>query len=201
MPVQALALNCTLKASPAETSTGVLLSQLCEALEANGVTTTTVRVADHDVKPGVTSDEGAGDEWPAIRQQILDAQILVIGTPIWLGHPSSICQRVLERLDAFIGEEDDQGRIISTDRVAILATVGNEDGAHHVAAEVYQALVDVGFTIPANGQVYWVGEAMGSVDYKDLDKPPEKVAQTIEDVARHGAHLARVLAASPYPPG
>src|SRR6185503_5408787 len=103
MPVQALALNCTLKPSPAETSTGVLLSQLCEALEVNDVTTTTVRVADHDVKPGVTSDEGAGDEWPAIRQQILDAQILVIGTPIWLGHPSSICQRVLERLDAFIG--------------------------------------------------------------------------------------------------
>jgi multimeric flavodoxin WrbA len=117
VPLRALALNCTLKPSPAETSTGVLLSQLCDALEDHDVSTTTVRVVDHDVKPGVSSDEGKGDEWPAIREQILAAQILVIGTPIWLGHPSSVCQ------------------------------------------------------------------------------------QTVQDVARHGAHLARVLAASPYPPG
>ena len=83
----------------------------------------------------------------------------------------------------------------------MLATVGNEDGAHHVAAEVFQGLVDVGFTIPANGQVYWVGEAMGSVDYKDLDEPPEKVAQTTKDVARHAAHLAGLLAGAGYPAG
>ena len=107
----------------------------------------------------------------------------MIGTPIWLGHPSSICQRVLERLDAFIGEEDDQGRIISTDRVAILATVGNEDGAHHVAAEVYQALVDVGFTIPANGQVYWVGRGHGQ---RRLQGPRQAAGEGGADDRRRG---------------
>ena len=201
MRLKALALNCTLKASPDESSTARLLSQLCAQLEEHGVSTTTVRVVDHDVKAGVTSDEGDGDEWPAIRRQILDAQILVLGTPIWLGHPSSVCQRVLERMDALLGEEDDQGRMITFDRVAVVAAVGNEDGAHHVGAELFQGLVDLGFTVPPSAQVYWVGEAMGSVDYKDLDEPPEKVVQTTKDVARHAAHLAGLLAGAPYPPG
>jgi multimeric flavodoxin WrbA len=199
--LKALAINCTLKPSPAESSCGVLLAQVCAAFEEHDVATTTIRAVDHDIKPGVRSDEGPGDEWPDIRQQMLDARILVLGTPIWLGHPSSVCQRVLERMDAFLGEEDDQGRMITLDRVAVVVTVGNEDGAHHVGAELYQGLVDVGFTAPPSAQVYWVGEAMGSVDYKDLDGPPEKVAQTTKDVARHAAHLARLLAGSGYPTG
>jgi hypothetical protein len=102
-------------------------------------------------------------------------------------------------MDAFISETDDGGRLISMDKVAVLATVGNEDGAHAVAAVTYQALSDVGFTIPANGQAYWVGEAMGATDYQDLDKPPEKVTQTVTDVARNAAHLARLLQENPYP--
>jgi multimeric flavodoxin WrbA len=200
-PLKALAVNCTLKPSPADSSCDLLLSQVCARFEEQGVSTTTVRAVDFDIKPGVRSDEGPGDQWPGIRQQILDAQILVLGTPIWLGHPSSVCQRVLERLDAMLGEQDDDGRLILTDRVAAVVTVGNEDGAHHVAAELYQALVDVGFSVPPSAQVYWVGEAMGGVDYKDLDEVPEKVGQTMRDVARQATHLARVLQASPYPPG
>ncbi len=201
MALRAVAFNCTLKPSPAATSTGLLLSQLCEQLETHDVTTTTIRAVDHDIKPGVRSDEGPGDAWPDIREQILDAQIVVIATPVWLGHPSSVCQRVLERMDAFLGETDDDGRMVTFDKVAVVVTVGNEDGANHVGAEVYQAMVDVGFTVPPSAQVYWVGEAMGSVDYKDLDEPPEKVAQTTKDVARHAAHLAGLLQGSPYPPG
>ncbi|MCR8526253.1 hypothetical protein WB334_25290, partial [Escherichia coli] len=98
-----------------------------------------------------------------------------------------------------LGEEDDQGRIIAYDRVAIVATVGNEDGAHNVAAQAYQALSDVGFSIPPNAQAYWVGEAMGSTDFNDLDQIPEKVQQTVTDVARNAAHLARALRGAPYP--
>ncbi len=198
-PLTALALSCTLKPSPTDSSTDLLCRQVLDALSGHGVEGSLVRVVDHDVRPGVTSDEGDGDEWPQLRQRVVDADILVLGTPIWMGHPSSVCQRVLERLDAFLGEEDETGRMPSLDTVATVVTVGNEDGAHHVASQLYQALVDVGFTVPPSGQVYWVGEAMGSVDYQDLDEIPEKVAQTAADVARHATHLARVLKANPYP--
>jgi len=199
--ISAVLLNCTLKSSTGEaSSTDRLLGEVGAQLRANDVTIDgPIRLADHDVKPGVTSDEHGGDEWPGIRQRILDAQILVLGTPIWLGHPSSLAQRVLERLDAFLGEKDDRGRMISYDRVALVAVVGNEDGAHHVSAQLFQGLNDVGFTIPANGVTYWVGEAMQSTDYKDLDKTPDKVAAATATAARNAAHLARLLASTSYP--
>jgi multimeric flavodoxin WrbA len=199
MTLRALALSCTLQASPAASSTDLLARQLLDALADHDVEGTLVRAVDHDIRPGVSSDEGDGDAWPPLRQQVLDADILVLATPIWLGHPSSVCQRVLERMDAFLGETDDAGRMPTFDKVAVVGTVGNEDGAHHVGAELYQALVDVGFTVPPSAQAYWVGEAMGSTDYKDLDEVPEAVGRTITDVARHAAHLARLLKGAPYP--
>jgi multimeric flavodoxin WrbA len=200
--LSALALNCSLKGGTEESSTDVLLGEVIAELRRNDVECPPpVRVANLDIKPGVTSDEGDGDEWPGLRRSVLDADILLMGTPIWLGQPSSVAKRVLERMDAFLGEEDDDGRMISYDRVAIVAVVGNEDGAHHVAAELYQALVDVGYTVPASGSTYWVGEAMGGIDYKDLDPRPAKVRSQNALVARHAAHLARVLKANGYPPG
>jgi len=198
-PLRALAVNCTLKASPTASSCERLLGLIAEALDEHAVTTTTIRAVDVTISPGVSSDEGDGDEWPSIRSQILDSQILIVGTPIWLGNPSSVCRRVLERLDAFLGETDDEGRMISADRVGVAATVGNEDGAHNVSAQVSQALGDVGFTIPAGGHAYWVGEAMGSVDFKDLDEVPDAVTETIATLARNTAHLARLLAGDGYP--
>jgi multimeric flavodoxin WrbA len=196
----AFAVNCSLKASTELSSTDKLLGEVLAALGSHGVSTTgTVRIGDRNVRPGVSSDEGDGDEWPAVRQQILDADIFVLGTPIWMGHPSSHAQRVLERLDAFLGETDSSGRIVSLDRVAIVAVVGNEDGAHHVAAELFQALSDVGFTIPAGGMTYWVGEAMHKTDYKDLPSGSDKTNQATKAAAVNAAHLARLLRATPYP--
>jgi multimeric flavodoxin WrbA len=200
--LRALPLNCTLKPSPGQSSTDVLLAELSDALRKEGVDVAEpVRVVDLDIKPGVTSDEGAGDAWPELRRRVLDADILVLGTPVWMGQPSSVAKRVLERLDAFLSETDDEGRMISYDKVAVAAIVGNEDGAHHISAELFQALDDVGFTIPAGGVTYWVGEAMGSADYKDLDPKPEKVLSTTATVARNAAHLAGLLAEHPYPAG
>ncbi len=198
--MRAIALNCTLKASDKPSSTELLLGQVLAELGKHGVTGEIVRLADHDVKPGVTSDEGPGDAWPGIRQKILAADILVVGTPIWMGQPSSVCKRTLERMDAFLGETDDQGRMVSFGKVAVVAVVGNEDGAHHTCAELFQALNDVGFTIPATAGTYWVGEAMHKTDYRDLEKTPEKVAQTTAMVARNAAHLARLLKERPFPP-
>ncbi|MDZ7873313.1 MAG: flavodoxin family protein [Rhizobium sp.] len=201
MKLKAIALNGTLKRSGGDrSSTDMMLGMLASAMAKEEVETETIRLADHDILPGVTSDEGPGDAWPAIREKILAADILIVGTPIWLGQPSSVCKRALERMDAFLSEKDDQGRMVSYGRVAAVAVVGNEDGAHHVSAEVYQALNDVGFTIPANAVAYWVGEAMGSTDFKDMDPVPEVVTTTVDMVARNTVHLARLLSAKPYPP-
>lgn len=199
---KAIGINCTLKAGSAPSSTEVLVGQVLDQLAAEGVEVAgpPVRVVDHDVRPGVTSDEGDGDEWPDLRRRILAADILVFGTPIWLGQPSSVAKRVTERMDAFLGETDDGGRMPSYGKVAVVAVVGNEDGAHHVSAELYQALSDVGYTIPANGTTYWVGEAMQSTDFNDLEKVPEAVASATAQVARNAAHLARLLRADGYPP-
>ena len=196
----AFALNCSLKSSTEASSTDKLLGEVLAALESYGVSAAEpVRSADRNILPGVSSDEGDGDEWPALRQQILDADIFVLGTPIWMGHPSSHAQRVLERLDAFLGETDSDGRMVSLDRVAVVAVVGNEDGAHHVAAELFQGLSDVGFTIPAGGMTYWVGEAMHKTDYKDLPSGSDKTTQTTTTAAANAAHLAWLLADKPYP--
>ena len=130
---------------------------------------------------------------------MLDAHILVLTTPIWMGQPASVCKMVLERLDAEIAETDDEGRMLTFGKVAVVGVVGNEDGAHHVVAECLQALNDVGFSAPANGATYWVGEAMQGVDYQDLDETPEKTASHHATAARNAAHLARLLRDDPYP--
>jgi len=197
--LRALVLNCTLKPSPSESSTDLLAQQVLDALAPYDVTAETIRVVDHDVKPGVEADMGDGDAWPLIRGRVLASDILVFATPTWVGHMSSVAQRVIERLDAEISETDDAGRPILAGKVAVVAVVGNEDGAHAIIADAFQGLNDVGFNVPSQGGVYWNGEAMQSTDYKDLDETPEKVATTTETLARHAAHLATLLKERPFP--
>jgi len=195
-PLNSFALNCSLKASKSEekSSTDKILSDLGAALEAHDVKAAKpLRAADYEIKPGVLSDMGNGDEWPGLRERILEADIFLLGLPIWMGQPSSIAKRVLERMDAFLSETDDRGRMPVAGKVALVAIVGNEDGAHHCHAACFQALNDVGFTIPANAGIYWVGEAMGSLNYVDLPGTPEKVIETLKMAASNAAHLARAL--------
>ncbi|GAA5046721.1 flavodoxin family protein [Nocardia callitridis] len=197
--LNAVALICTLKKSPAESSSEVIARQVLDALGTHGVEGSTVRVADFDVLPGITADEGEGDQWPTLRERIVAADILLIATPTWLGHMSSVAQRVLERLDAELSITDDAGRPGLVDKVATAAVVGNEDGAHKIVADLFQGLNDMGFSIPAQGCTYWNDQAMGSTDYKDLDSVPDPVASTTAALARNAAHLARVLTGKPYP--
>lgn len=201
MPLRAVAINCSLKSDPAQpSSTDAMIGLIAEALQRHDITLTeTIRLARHNILPGVRSDEGDGDDWPDIRRRILAADILIFGTPIWLGHMSSIAMRALERMDAFLGETDDHGRMPSFSKVAVAAIVGNEDGAHNVTASLFQALNDVGWTVPAGAACYWVGEALGSIDFKDLPEQPEKIRQTAEMLAANAAHLARLLKDQPYP--
>ena len=202
MTLTAIALNCSLKPKGGDetSSTDRMIALLGDALAAHDVRLTeTIRVVDHEVKPGVTSDEGEGDAWPALRRRILAADILIFGTPIWLGQMSSVAKRVTERMDAFLGETDDEGRMPSFGKVAILAIVGNEDGAHGITAYLGQALLDTGWTLPASPACYWVGEAMGKTDFKELDEVPDKIAQTAAMTASNAAHLARLLKRQAYP--
>jgi len=198
-PLRALALVCSLKSSPAPSSSDLIARQLLDELGTHGVTGDVVRVVDHDVKPGVELDMGEGDAWPGIREQLMAADILIVSTPTWVGHMSSVAQRVLERLDAELSETDESGRPLVTGKVAVTAVVGNEDGAHKITADLMQGLDDIGFTIPAQGGTYWNDVAMGSRDYNDLDETPEAVASTNKTLAENAAHLARLLTGSPYP--
>jgi multimeric flavodoxin WrbA len=201
MPLKALALNGTLKPSSTKdkSSTDKMLQLIADEFSAHDVQTEILRLADYDIKPGVTSDEGDGDAWPEIRGKILAADILVVGTPIWLGQPSSVCKRAVERMDAFLEETDDNGRMVSYGKVAAVAVVGNEDGAHHVSAELFQAMNDVGFTLAANAVSYWVGEAMANKNFADFKKPPETVTTMVSMLARNTVHLATLLKHKQYP--
>ena len=201
MTLKAAAINATLKGGGGESSsTDAMIDLVAEALAKLGVTIgDTVRLADHDIKPGVSSDEGKGDEWPAVRARIVAADILIFGTPIWMGQPSSIAKRVMERMDAFLGETDDQGRTPAYGKVVLFAIVGNEDGAHCSTAMMAQALNDVGWTLAPASACYWVGEAMGKVDFKDLDAVPTKVRDTAAMAAANAVHLATYLKHRPFP--
>jgi multimeric flavodoxin WrbA len=196
----ALVLGCTLNRSPKDSSSELIGSHILGEMQGLGVTGEVVRVVDHDVRFGVSTDEGDGDEWPSIREKMLAADILVLSTPIWLGQPSSVAKMVLERLDAELSETDDEGRLLTYGKVALLGVVGNEDGAHHVVAECLQALNDTGFSVAPNSGTYWVGEAMQGVDYQDHDETPESTAAATKSAAANAVHLARLLKQSPYPP-
>lgn len=197
--VRVVGLVCSLKPSPSPSSSQAMAEHVFTHLRAAGAQCELVRCVDFHIAPGVEIDMGDSDQWPQIREKILDADILLLSTPIWLGHPSSVTQRVLERLDADLSTTDEQGRPAIVGKVALVSVVGNEDGAHKVVADVFQGLNDVGFSIAAQGCTYWTGPAMGSQDFNDLDEIPEQVSSTTAAAARNAVHLARLLKKSHYP--
>lgn len=109
-PLRALSLVCSLKRTGENSSTEILTNQVAEVLSHDGVHCESIRCVDYDIHPGVGQDMGNGDQWPQLRDKVLGADIVVMGTPTWLGHMSSVAQRVLERLDAELSETDEEGR-------------------------------------------------------------------------------------------
>jgi multimeric flavodoxin WrbA len=197
--MRALLLNCTLKPSPAESNTEALARVVLDALAQRGIDTESVRVVDHDVRPGVESDMGDGDEWPAIRSKVLAAEILVFASPTWLGRPSSVAQRVLERMDAMLAERDEDGRPVAYNRVAGVVVTGNEDGAHHVISEIAGGLIDIGFTIPGQAWTYWNKGPGPGDSYLDSDEGKDWSHSTGRAAAANLAAAARALAERPLP--
>ena len=198
--MRALVLNCALKASPAASNTEALARVVIEALEGQGVTTGLVRVADYDVRPGVSSDEGDGDQWPRLQAKVLESEILVMASPTWLGTMSSVAKRVLERMDAMISETDHQGRPVAYNHVAGVIVTGNEDGAHHVINEIAGALGDIGFTIPGQAWTCWNKGPGPGPSYTETDEGHEWSASTGEAAAGNLVAVAHALQATPMPP-
>jgi multimeric flavodoxin WrbA len=197
--MRALILNCTLKSSPEPSNTEALLDVVAEALRSHDVDVDVVRVVDHVVKPGVTNDEGGGDEWPTILSFVRNSEILVVATPTWLGQPSSVAKRVLERMDALISETGDDGVPFAFNRVGGIVVTGNEDGAHHVIAEVAQALIDIGYTVPGQSWTYWnMGPGPGP-SYLETDHKHDWSERTGRTAAANLAAVARALQANPIP--
>jgi multimeric flavodoxin WrbA len=197
--MRALILNCALKARPEPSNGDALLDVVAAAMRGDGIDVDVVRVVDHDVRLGVTDDEGDGDEWPTILETLRRAEILVIATPTWLGQPLSIAQRVLERMDALISETDDRGRPFAYNRVGGIVVTGNEDGAHHVIAEVAQSLIAMGYTVPGQAWTYWnMGPGPG-VSYLETDHEHAWSERTGRTAAANLVAVARALADGPMP--
>ena len=167
--MKALIINCTLKPSPAFSNTNALAKKAEDQLNENGITTELIRLVDYEVKPGNSTNMGDGDEWPVILDKIKACDILIIATPIWMGHLASTAQRVIERLDAIFHEEGftdkENGQYFTYNKVAGCLITGNEDGAHSCAAQVLWSMQELGFTIPPNVNAYWVGLAGAGKDY------------------------------------
>ncbi|MEE1751558.1 flavodoxin family protein [Streptomyces sp. SP18CS02] len=195
--MKALVINCTLKTSPEPSNTHALAKVVADRLETYGVEVHFARAVDLDIKPGVTSDAGEGDQWPGVHSALLESEILIMASPTWLGRPSSVAQRVLERMDAMLSETDDDGRPVAYNRVAGVVVTGNEDGAHHVISEISGALGDIGYTIPGQAWTYWhLGPGAGP-DYLDDERGHDWAHKTGRAMAANLYGTARALQENP----
>lgn len=198
--MKALLLNGTLKRSPEPSSTGALNEYVGGRLAALGVEVEHVRLADHVIEPGVVSEAVSdGDEWPELHRRTLAADIIVFGTPTWLGQPSSVIKRGLERMDALLSETSEDGTPAAFNKVAGFVVVGNEDGAHHCIAEMAGAAIDIGFAVPGQAWTYWnQGPGPGDEEYLTTDDR-DWTHSTGDAMAHVLFHTATALAATPIP--
>ncbi|RYG23415.1 hypothetical protein EON82_14090 [bacterium] len=197
---RALLINCSLKPEGEPSSTQAMLDKVAGVLKANDVKCEFVRAVDAGIKFGVDTNMGKGDGWPKIHKKILAADMLVIGTPIWLGQRCAVCQMVLERMDAMLNETNGQGQMPLYGKVAGICVVGNEDGAQHVGASVLYNLMQIGATIPPNAEAYWIGPAGGQDDFVDVALDDEYVKSLVDYLGNNLVHVARSLRATPIPP-
>ncbi|WNM24796.1 flavodoxin family protein [Demequina capsici] len=173
--LKAVYVNCTLKPSPEVSHTQGLMDESIAIMRAQGVDVDVIRAVDHDIRPGVYPDmreavPGGGqdaDDWPALAERVLAADILVLGTPLWLGDKSSIATRVIERLYGMSGALNDRGQYLYYGRAAGVIVTGNEDGVKHVAMNVLYSLQHLGYVIPPNADAGWIGAIGPGPSYLD----------------------------------
>ena len=202
--LRALFINCTLKPSPQPSHTAALMSVSQTIMEKQGVTVEAVRALDYDLAPGVQPDMTEHgfdrDDWPELYQEVQAADILVLGTPIWLGERSSVCTRVIERLYAQSGQLNDEGQYVYYGKVGGCLVTGNEDGVKHVAMGVLYSLQHLGYTIPPQADAGWIGEVGPGPSYGDTRKDGSRVGFDNDFTQRNTTfmtwnllHFARLL--------
>ncbi len=198
--LSAVFINTSLKRSSETSHTQTLMDVAIAIMEAQGVKTTTLRAADLDIPPGVQPDMTEhgwdSDGWPAVQKQVMDANILVIGTPIWLGDKSSICTRVIERLYGYSGKLNDKGQWAYYGRVGGCIVTGNEDGIKHCAMNILYSLQHLGYVIPPQADAGWIGEAGPGPSYGDDGKvglDNEFTQRNTTFMAWNLMHMARML--------
>lgn len=171
--LKAMFVNCTLKRSPALSHTEGLMKLSQNIMKAEGVTVDTLRLVDHDVAVGIYPDMKEygweSDEWPELFKRIFEADILVVGTPIWLGERSSEATKLIERLYGMSGMLNDKGQYLYYGKVGGCVITGNEDGAKHCAMGILYALQHLGYSIPPQADCGWLGEIGPGPSYLDKE--------------------------------
>ncbi len=192
--MDALFINCTLKPTPQRSHTASLMKYVAEIMQAEGVGVEHVRALDYLLAPGVQPDMTEHgfdrDEWPALYERVQRADILVIGTPIWLGERSSVCTRLIERLYAQSADTNENGQYVYYGKVGGCLVTGNEDGIKHVAAGVLYALQHIGYTIPPQADAGWIGEAGPGPSYGDRRDDGSRVGFDNTFTRRNATFLA-----------
>ncbi|WP_127844113.1 flavodoxin family protein [Psychroflexus aestuariivivens] len=169
--LKAVFVNCTLKKSPEISNTRGLIDVSADIMKKEGVSVKHIRFVDHDiafgVQPDMTKHSDQKDDWPEISKSILEADILVIGTPIWLGERSSVASLLIERLYALSGHQNEKGQYVYYGKVGGCIITGNEDGVKHCAMSTLYALQHLGYSIPPQADAGWIGEVGPGPSYLD----------------------------------
>ncbi|QNG21150.1 flavodoxin family protein [Rhodococcus triatomae] len=196
-------INCTLKRSPEPSNTQALIDRSIAVMERNGVSVDSIRAVDYDIATGVRPDMTEygwdRDDWPALLERVLAADILVLGGPIWLGDNSSVMRRVIERLYGYSGVLNDKGQYAYYGRVGGALFTGNEDGVKHCAMSTLYSLQHIGYSIPPQADAGWIGEAGPGPSYLDEGSGgPENdfVNRNTTFLTYNLLHLASILRAS-----
>ncbi|MTH55587.1 flavodoxin family protein [Bacillus mangrovi] len=200
MTVKALILNCSLKKGDEESNTEALLKKVTGIMQREGAYTEIIRVADYKVSFGISDDMGGGDEWPQIFEKLKEADILIIGTPLWIGEKSSIATMVMERIYGGSSLTNVKGQSIYYNKAAGAVITGNEDGAKNAAASILYGLAHSGFTIPPNTDTYWTGEAGPGPSFIEANGYSNEFTQShVQMLAYNLLYFAKLLKENPIP--
>ncbi|WP_026801271.1 flavodoxin family protein [Pontibacillus halophilus] len=198
--MKALFLNASLKGSDHQSNTQALAEEVFNHFRELNVEVETIRIADYRLAYGVDYDLGEGDQWPQLFERVKVADIVIVGTPLWLGEKSSVASLLMERLYGSTGVTNEEGQPVYYNKVAGTIITGNEDGAKQAARSILYGMSHIGFTIPPNVDTYWVGEAGPGASFIEAGgRQNEFTTGHAKMLAYNMTHMARILKENPIP--